>query len=200
MQDPYYRRGLPPWVWVLIVLGAILLVFVVWWTVAAGSRQQIVVVPAGGETTVQPSTQPAQPAPAQPAQPTQPTMPTTSVSPSRPTAQSQKPIVIVREHPVNVYVQPKSPTPSVIVVPKNEQPPAGVASARPSSLPGAFSYQNKTWQPSNEAVTDKTTLRNTGAVVNGDAIYVKVDAQPPYDELYVETSPGSGILVRYDPS
>ena len=167
------RPGMAPWVWILIVLLAIIVVFVVWWTVAAQSPQRTVVVP-GQEQPTAPIQQPAQqPAP-------------------QPAAQPQ-----VVERPVTIYVERGQAPSTVYVVPKDQQPPQATERL---SLPGEFSYQGKNWEPSGKAVTSDTVkLTDAGADVAGHTIYVQTGAQPPYDTVYLETQPGSGIYITYQP-
>ena len=39
------NRRVPPWVWILVVLLAMILIFVVWWAVAAQSPERTIVAP-----------------------------------------------------------------------------------------------------------------------------------------------------------
>ncbi|HUV04594.1 MAG TPA: hypothetical protein VMX94_05755 [Armatimonadota bacterium] len=177
-EHPHVRRGPPPWVWVLIVLAALILVFVVWWTIAAqGPRQTVVVVPEEERPAVPPVQRP-------PAE--------------RP---PEQPVVVEREPPVNIYIGREQPRPSVIVVPKGEQPPEAMERLRQVNLPGRFRYQGKTWEPADQAVSSEDAdLKDTGASVDGNIVYAERDDQPPYDELYLETEPGSGIYIKYEPA
>ena len=173
------RPGIAPWVWVLIVLAAIILIFVIWWAVAAQGPEQVVVVPGGEEE------QPVQPPPQQP-------------SAQQPEEQPQ---VIERERPVNIYIEREGREPNVVVVPRDEQQPRAEERMRQVDLPGEFRYQGRTWEPSDQAVSgDEVSLRDTGASVDGNVVYARQDAERPYDELYLETEPGSGIYIKYEPT
>ena len=162
-------RRIPPWVWILVVLLAVILIFVVWWAVAAESPERTVVVPGPAQPTA-PVQQPAQQPPAQPQ---------------------------VVERPVTIYVEPGQTPPTVYVVPKGQQPPQATQRL---SLPGEFSYQGKNWEPSTTAVTSDTVkLTDTGASVVGNTVYAAADDQPPYSALYLETAPGTGVYLKYQP-
>ena len=170
------RRRIAPWVWILIVLLAVILIFVVWWAVAAQSPERTVVVPGQEQPAMPPAQQPAQQPPAQPAQPQ------------------------VIERPVTIYVERGERPSTVYVVPRDEQPPQATERLRQIDIPGEFSYQERNWQPSNEAVmSDNLTRKDTGATVAGNKLYALADDQPPYDSLYLETEPGSGVYVKYEP-
>jgi outer membrane biosynthesis protein TonB len=206
-----HERRIAPWVWVLIVLLALILVFVVWWVVAAQNPGTVVVVPGPSQPTTTPQTQPSQPAggtqpsqPAQPSQPSQPAKPQPAAKPQQPAQPSQasqpkQPVVVQPQPPINIYVNNKQPAPQVYIVPKGQQPPSGAQNAQQVTLPGAFNYQGRTWSPSNQAVTSASTkLKEIGVSVNSKPIYAAQDAKPPYDALYLETSPGSGVFLKYD--
>ena len=173
-----HERRVPPWVWVLIVLLALILVFVVWWVVAAQNPGTVVVVPGPSQPTTPPQTQPSQPTGG-----TQPT----------------QPVVVQPRSPVNIYINNKQPSPEVYVVPKGQQLPSGAQNAQQVTLPGAFNYQGRTWSASDQAVTSDTMkLKEIGVSVNGKPLYAAQDAKPPYDALYLETSSGSGVFLKYD--
>lgn len=171
MEYPYERRRMAPWVWVLIVLAALILVFVIWWAVAAqGPKETVVIQP---EEVEQP------PAPPQPV---------------------EQPVVVEREQPVNIYIQPQQPRPNVVIVPRGQQPPAAKERLRQVDLPGQFRYQGNMWEPSDQAVLeDDVNLKDTGASVGGNIVYADRDAEAPYDRLYLETEPGSGVYLKYEP-
>lgn len=170
-------RSTAPWVWMVVTLGAIMLILVVWWAVAAQSDRQVVVTPE--ERAPQPSVQP--PAEQQP-------------------YPEQQPRVIERERPVNIYIEREERQPSVIIVPRGENPPEARERLRQVDLPATFSYQGRTWEPSNTAVSgDEVDLLDTGASVDGNIVYAQRGDTPPYDHIYLETEPGSGIYIRYDP-
>lgn len=182
MESPYYRRGLAPWVWVLIVLGALLLVFIVWWAVAAQNQEQTVVVPNQPPTVAPPTV----------------TTPPTNTQPQ--TTTPAKPTVVERSQPVNIYVERNQTAPKVIVVPTDKQPPEATNRLTKIDLPGKFKYQDQTWEPSDQAISGSdVNLKDSGASINGNVIYVMKDAQEPYNEVYLETNPGSGIYVKYIP-
>ncbi|MHB1001040.1 MAG: hypothetical protein ACYC27_17495, partial [Armatimonadota bacterium] len=163
MEHPHDRRGFAPWLWILIVLGALILVLVIWWAVAAQSPEETVVVPDNGQTTIAP---PPQQTPTTPQQPTQP-------------------VTVTRERPVNIYIEQREAQPRVIVVPKDEQPPEAKDRLRQLDLPGSFRYQDKVWEPSDQAVTgDTAELRDTGANIDGNVIYAQRSDTEPYDDLY----------------
>ncbi|HET6457046.1 MAG TPA: hypothetical protein VFI02_21820 [Armatimonadota bacterium] len=167
-RAPEDNRGVAPWIWVLIVLLAILLVFVVWWAVAAQS-QRTVTVPGPAQPTTPPAQQPAQTTPPQ-----------------------------VVERPVTIYIE-RGQTPSTVyIVPKGQQPPP--QATEQVSLPGEFSYAGKNWEPAGQAVpSDSVKLVDTGLQVEGNTIYADEGAQPPYRALYLQTQPGSGVYIKYEP-
>lgn len=170
MEQPEERRRTSPWVWILIVLVAILLLLLIWWAVGAQSPREAVVAPPKEEVSP-----PAQ-------------MP------------AEQPVVVERERPVNIYIEREEPRPTVIVVPRDERPLIARERLRQVNLPSLFRYQGRLWEPSNEAVTsDGVSLKDTGASVDGDVVYTTQAAEPPYDELYLETDPGSGIFIKYKP-
>jgi hypothetical protein len=161
----------------LIVLAAILLIFIVWWIVAAQTKEETVVVPG----------------------PEQPVTPPTPMPEPPPSAQA--PVIVERERPVNIYVERNRPEPRVIIVPEGRQPPEAMERLRKVDLPDRFRYQGKVWEPSDEAFARGVLdLRDTGASVNGNIIYTEQVAVSPYEELYIETSPGSGIYLKYIPA
>ena len=173
-----HERRVAPWVWVLIVLLALILVFVVWWVVAAQNPGTVVIVPGPSQPTISP-----QPQPSQPTDETQPT----------------QPVVVQPQPPVNIYINTDQPSPQVFVVPRGQQRPNGAQNAQQVTLPGAFNYQERTWSASDQAVTSDTMkLKEIGVSVNGKPLYAAQDAKPPYDALYLETSSGSGVFLKYD--
>jgi len=177
MEHPHVRRGAPLWAWVLIVLAALILVFVIWWAIAAQGPEQTVVVLPKEE---RPTAPPEQPPPAKP---------------------PEQPVVVERERPVNIYIEREEPRPSVIVVPQGQQPPEARERLRQVDLPSRFRYQGKTWEPADQTVLrEDVDLKDTGASVDGNIVYVQRDDEPPYDELYLETEPGSGIYLKYEPT
>ncbi len=182
------ERRIAPWVWVLIVLLALILIFVVWWVVAAQSPSNVVVVPGPSQPTTTPQTPTAPPS--QPSPPAQPATPSGGT----------QPVVVQPQPPVNIYINTKGATPEVYVVPKGQQPPSS-SNAQQVNLPGAFKYQGKTWTASDTAVTSATAkLKEIGVSVRGKPLYADQNAKPPYDTLYIETSPGSGVFLEYDHS
>lgn len=168
------RHYVAPWVWILIVLLAIILIFVIWWAVAAQSPQRTVVVPGQEQPVTPPVQQPAQQPPAQP-------------------TQAAPPQVV--ERPVTIYVERGQAPSTVYIVPKGEQPPQATQRL---SLPGEFIYEGRNWKPSDTALTSDT-FADTGASVAGNTVYAGPDDQPPYSALYLETQPGSGVYVEYKP-
>jgi len=168
------RPGTAPWVWVLIVLAALVLIFAIWWAVAAQSRERpMVTAPEEENLEVE---RPAAEAPA------------------------EQPSVVARERPVNIYIQPEEPRVRVIIVPQGERPPEARERLRKLDLPGRFRHQGRMWEPTDEAfIEDAVDLRDSGASVDGNIIYVERDAEMPYEDLYLETEPGSGIYIKYRP-
>lgn len=187
------ERRIAPWIWVLIVLLALILIFVVWWVVAASNTGGVVVVPGPSQPTAQPTQ------PAQPSQPSQPSGGGTQQPTSGGTQQPAQPVVVQPQPPINIYIENKQPAPKVTVAPKGQQPPSTAQNAQQVDLPGAFKYQGKTWNASSTAVMSSSTkLKDIGVTVDGKPLYADQDAKPPYDQLYIETSPGSGIFLLYD--
>lgn len=172
MERQEQKPGVPPWVWVLIVLLALILVFVIWWAVAAQAPQPEVITPPDEETQ-EPLVQPP-----------------------------EQPVAIERERPVNIYIERERPPqqgPRVVIVPREEQPPQARERFRRIDLPSRFRYQGEVWEPSDEAlIGDQVNLRDTGASVDGNVIYADQFAERPYDELYLETEPGSDIYIKYE--
>ena len=166
-------QGIAPWVWILIVLAALILVFVIWWAVAAQSPERVASVPPEREEVARPpAVQPA-----------------------------EQPVVLERERPVNIYIEREQPRPSVILVPRDEQPPQARERLRQVDLPDRFRYQNKIWEPSGDTViSDEANLMDTGASVDGNIVYAEQYTAPPYDDLYLETGPGTGIYIQYEPA
>lgn len=175
------RHGFAPWVWILIVLAAIILIFVIWWAVAAQSPNQTVVVP--GEQQ-QPSTTPP-----------------TIIPPSQPSQPSNgKPVVVQPQQPVNIYIGKEQPKPNVVIVPRGKEIPQATDNMKQVNLPGSFKYTGSTWNASTEAVSgDSTTMTDVGVQVQGHEIYVPAGDTKPYTELYIETSSGSNIYLKYTP-
>jgi len=178
MEYPTQRRGIQPWVWVLIVLAAVLLVFVIWWAVAAqGPRETVIIAPEEKEVERPPAEAPAKETPA------------------------EQPVVVERERPVNIYIEREQPRPNVIIVPRDAQRPVARERLRQVDLPSRFRYQRSVWEPSDQAVgADSISLKDTGASVDGNIVYAEQDGEPPYSELYLETEPGSGVFIKYLPS
>lgn len=174
------RRDRTPWIWLLVVLLAIALVLVIWWAVAARGRERPMVTAPEEKERVEAEQPAVQPPPEQPL--------------------AEQPVVVEREQPVNIYVQPERPSMRVIIVPQGERPPQAKPRLRKVDLPGRLRYQGEAWEPSDEAfVQEAIDLKDTGASVDGNIVYVEEDAEPPYDALYLETQPGSGIYVQYEP-
>lgn len=170
------RPGVAPGVWVLILLAAVVLIFAIWWAVAAQNRERPMVTPPEAEEQAQVEAPPAQPP-------------------------AEQPVVVKRERPVNIYVQPEEPRIRVIIVPQGERPPEAKERLRKVDLPGRFRHQGRMWEPTDEAfVEDSVDLKDSGASVDGNIMYVQQDAEPPYDVLYLESEPGSGIYIRYRPT
>lgn len=173
-----------PWPWVGIVIGMLIFLGASWWIATAGTR--------GNYTPIQPTTtQPMQPA----EQPSQ--------QPAKQPA-AEKPTVTEQQPRVSIYVErtPQQPdqSPVVVIVPEGQQPPKGSdgTEVKPVDLPARFKYQGSTWDATDQAVSpDPSTLTDTGASVNGNEIYVDQTDKPPYDAVYVETEPGSGVYVKY---
>lgn len=172
-----------PWPWVAIVVGILIFLGASWWVASAATRGDDIVLTE--EQQRQPSQQPQEDQQAeQPAS-------------EQPTATEQQP-------PVNIYVertpqQPEQP-PVVIIVPQDEQPPRASEGTELSrvELPARFTYRGSTWTASDhDASPNRDDLTNTGASIDGRAIYVKNDDDPPYDAVYVETERNSGVFVRY---
>lgn len=174
MEYIHDRRRTPPWVWVLVTLGAVILVFVIWWAVAAsGPRETVVVTPEERQPSVEPT--PQQPPP------------------------SEQPVVVEPSQPVNIFIERNRPT-AVIIVPRGQEPPEARENLEEVALPGEFRYRNRIWQATTEVVMgDQANLRDIGATVDGNPIYADQDARPPYDVLHLETEKGSGIFIKYKP-
>lgn len=172
MEEQPEKRGTASWIWVLIVLAALILIFVIWWAVSAQGPERMTAAPGPEER------QPAQP----------------------PIVQSpqEQPIIIEPQIPVNIYIEREQPSTNVIVVPKGQQPPQAMERLRQVDLPSMLRYQNKIWKPSNEAVTGgDVNLKDTGASIDGNIVYAEQNAQSPYYNLYLETEPGSGVYIKY---
>ncbi|HAH88310.1 MAG: hypothetical protein WCT06_06320 [Armatimonadota bacterium] len=175
-MSPVVRRGTAPWVWVLIVLAAILLVFVIWFAIAAQSPRETVVVPGGSQETTPPTT--------------------TGPAPSQPAPAEQQPGTNV-----NIYVSKDHKQPNVIVVPKGGQTPQSTNNMQQVNLPGELQYDNAQWKVTRQVVAgDNTNLKDSGDSAGGRTIYVEQNAQKPYDHIYLETESGSGIFLRYNRS
>ena len=170
------RRGVAPWVWVLIVLVALILVFVVWWAVAAQDERETVLVPVEEDSAER---QP--PADRAPGSETQP-------------------VVVERERPVNVYIDREQPRPTVVVVPRDEQPPEAGRNVTQIDVPSRFRYQGETWEPSGTTVTpDAADLTETGVSVGGRNLHAPRGAEAPYDELYLRSEKQGGVYIQYTP-
>lgn len=188
MEYPNDRRGPAPWIWILVVLGALVLVLVVWWAVAAQNEPDTIVVPGGSQTTTPPTYQ----------QPTQ--QPLEQAPPQSQQPQSSQPVVVQRERPVNIYIERDTQSPRVVTVPRGQEPPQAEQRVRQLNVPDQFRLEGKLWQPSGEAVTSDTTkLKDSGMSVGGNVIYAQQGATQPFGELYLETEPGSGVFVVYTP-
>jgi hypothetical protein len=87
------------------------------------------------------------------------------------------------------------PEPPKTVSPAHE---VRLAAAKP---PAAFDCQGTRWMPTGETTTPRdTALRDIGLTVERSIVYARLDAEPPYTALYVETHPGSEVFVRYRPA
>lgn len=174
MEYIHDRRHIPPWVWVLVALGAVILVFLVWFAVAAsGPRETVVVTPEEKQPSVERT--PPQPPP------------------------SEQPVVVEPPQPVTIFIERNRPT-TVIIVPRGQEPPEARENLQEVTLPGEFRYRNRIWRATTEVVMgNEANLRNIGATVDSNPIYADYDAVPPYDVLYLETEKGSGIFITYKP-
>jgi len=185
MQEHRHREDRSnPWPWVAIIAGLLVFLGASWWVGMAATRNN-------------------QRAPAvqtqQPVQPQQPAQPSTGQTQ---TGQAAQPTATQQQPPVNVYVQtPQSPgeRPVVVIVPEGKQPPqANGSQLSEVNIPARFKYLGSIWQASDQAVSpDQSTLKDTGANIGGNEIYVDHNDKPPYDAVYVETEPGSGVYVKY---
>ncbi|MHB0913059.1 MAG: hypothetical protein ACYC2Y_06400 [Armatimonadota bacterium] len=121
---------------------------------------------------------------------------------AQPPQQTQPPQVVERPQPVNIYIERSRPEqPRVIIIPRNEQPPSNQGRVQRVDLPGRFRFEGRMWQPTDrDVLTARADLQETGYEVSGRQIYVRSGAESPYDELYVETEPGSGVYVKYEPT
>ena len=155
-----------------VAVIVIVLVFVVWWTVAAQNRDRVTTAPG-------------------PAQPTTPPIEQASLV-------REQPVVVQPTEPVEIYVEGGTTPPVVHVVLKGRKPPAPMDRLSRVNLPTAFKYRDKTWVPSGEAVTaSDAKLMDIGVTVDGNLVYADQDARPPYTSFHLESSPGSGVFVRY---
>lgn len=172
-----------PWPWVAIIVGILIFLTAAWWIAGASSRDR--------ETVLLPPDEPERTEPAQPS--TQPTQPD----------QTTEPTVTERQPPVNIYVQrtPEQPNrrPVIVVVPEGQQPPRSDGMRLSEvDVPAEFRYQGSVWQASDQATSpDPDDLVDTGANIEGKDIYAERNDRPPYDTVYVETEPDSGVFVRY---
>ncbi|NIR01194.1 MAG: hypothetical protein GTN78_13510, partial [Gemmatimonadales bacterium] len=134
----------------MVVLLAIALVLVIWWAVAARGREGPMVTAPEEEERVEaerPAVQPPEQLPA------------------------EQPVVVEREQPVNIYVQPERPSMRVIIVPQGERPPEARPRLRKVDLPGRMRYQGEVWEPSDEAfIQEAIDLKDTGASVDGNIV------------------------------
>lgn len=163
-------RGVPGWVWVLVVLAAIILVFMVWFVVSASTRRPTVVVPPEQQPAVQPSQQ------------QQPVI----VKRERPVT-----IYVQRNQPQpKVYVIPEGKQPPEAKA--NVEPVNLPSQFRYQSTLWQPSGQAFT--------SDHVMLKDTGLNVGGNIVYARQDAQAPYNAFYLETQPGSGVFIEYTPT
>ncbi len=172
-----------PWPWVAVILGILIFLGVALWVASAGNREDQVAVT---------DQQPQQPTTTEPPQPEM-QQPATE----RPTATEQQP-------PVNIYVErsPDQPDqrPVIVVVPDDQRPPSASdgSEVSPVNVPARFTYQGMTWQADGQTTSpDPDTLTDTGATIEGNAIYVERADKRPYDSVYVETERDSGVFVKY---
>jgi|GEM_PF-2854128 len=182
-----------PWPWVAIIAGLLIFLAASWWIASASTR---------GDDIVLLDEEEEQPASRQPTQPGQPSTQQPSQQPgSRPA--TEEPTVTEQQPPVNIYVErtPERPEqrPVVVVVPRGDQPRATDGGQLSQvDVPAQFRYRGSSSEADDQAVSPRSEdLTDTGASVDGHAIYVQRDDDPPYDAVYVETEPGSEVYVRY---
>ncbi|MDO8587453.1 MAG: hypothetical protein Q7T82_10470 [Armatimonadota bacterium] len=183
MRTVYERRSyVPPWAWVAMALGALLVILIVW-LVAASNR------PIPEE---QYGTQPA-PSPTAPAPEVAPSAPVTpEVTPPAPSAPVEKPVRVY------IYERPQA-APRVIAVPQGAKEPQRSKGYESVDLPGQFTLSGRDWQAAAGAlITDETLLlKDNGMRVEGHVVYVADNDDKPFDALYIETASGSGKYIKY---
>ena len=185
MRTVYERRSyIPPWAWVAIALGALLVVLLVW-LVAASTR------PSPEERY---GTEPT-PSPVAPGMTPRPPVTTETTPETVPPAPSAPEDKSAR---VYIYEKPQTP-PRVVAVPEGVKEPQENKGYESVDLPGRFTLSGKEWQAAPGALIAEETiiLKDSGMRVEGHAVYVSDDDRKPFDALYIETAPGSGKYIEY---
>ena len=166
------ERQIKTRLWAPVAVIVIVLVSAVWWAVAAQSRDHVTTAPG----TAQPMTPPIE----------------------RALLVREQPVVVQTTKPAEIYLERGTTPPVVHVVLKGRKTHGQVERLSRVNLPAAFKYRDKTWVPSGRAVTaSDAKLMDIGVTVDGNLVYADQDARPPYKSFYLETSPGSGVFVRY---
>jgi hypothetical protein len=92
------------------------------------------------------------------------------------------------------YVASAAPEVKVTETPSPSVPEATSESA-PTGMPKTFDLDETRYIFSGGPTEEDVVT--TGEYTDGKLVYRKSDAQPPYDELYIEAAPNSGRFYRY---
>lgn len=89
---------------------------------------------------------------------------------------------------------PVKPTPTTLP----PSPPAETSDQAQPGTPRAFTYAGQMWVLSDGPV--RVNVESIGKLPDGHVVYAEVEDTPPYDALYLETAPNSGLYQKYVPA
>lgn len=96
------------------------------------------------------------------------------------------------------YLEPP-PRPSVMPTsPPTPVPPGATSNQTQPETPRAFTYAGQMWTLSDGPV--KVDVESIGKLPDGRVVYVEVGDIPPYDALYLESAPSTGLYHKYVPA
>ena len=99
------------------------------------------------------------------------------------------------EQPPTPAVPPTTTEPETVTPTTPGTPGTGQI---PQGLPEAFTFQGRTWQFAEGPV--QVEVVTTGEYADDHIIYQRQNRQPPFQELFLETEPNSGIFYKYIPA
>lgn len=98
------------------------------------------------------------------------------------------------------YLEPPPPPPvkPTPTTPTPPSPPGETSDQAQQGTPKAFTYAGQMWVLSDGPV--RVNVESIGKLPDGRVVYVEVEDTQPYDSLYLESAPNSGLYHKYVPA